>query len=604
MKKMIKGYQQETEFVNAGAGTATWCVATKDGKKYFIKSFLEVTLVDEETAAKLPVPMVEAKRKSCVQFRLRKERLYRKLKEIQNGIFISPIELIVHNGHFCAVTDYLESFSDSDLIHKFTPRRKVILMRTLLLAMRDLSSNHIVHSDIKPDNIVITNNRKKIPQLKIIDFDSGFFEDAPPRTPNEYHGDIVYLAPESMVFMQAEGESDIRLTCAVDKFAVGLLLHKMWCGMLPTYDKDECVNVAEALLLNKPVTLHGSLPAKLTATINGFLREDPAARISYDQAYQMLGEFLKELAPDPEAVPEREAEPSSKSVPAKQAEVQVMYVDTTGRVLEKKILKIASNSSLNVVPGKVDGYKCLDERRLVHVDAAGHADPRIVTFKYKKKHKHWMWLLACLGTVMLWWITTAAGAAVAMEYGEWDVANACRSLCPFYDSVFTSEASSIHFHFGVRLYRSGEYSKAQREFSQSYYYRNNDYRTLCSAHLLGVGGYYDSLVRLIGLEDAGDLILSTEATFEKFMCGTWSVLKGNNTYKDFSMYQENGDWWLSNLPDRPGDGYWDYTPGYLQFKLESSSSGYYNLHQIELISQDVVTFTNCKTNAKYTLTRK
>lgn len=273
MKRMIKEYQQETDFVNAGAGTATWCIATKGGKKYFVKSFLEVTLVDEETAKNLPAPMVEAKRKSCIQFRVRKERLYNRLNEIQNGVFISPIELIVHNGHFCAVTDYLESFSDSDNIHKLTPRRKTILMRTIVLAMRDLANSHIVHSDIKPDNIVITYNQKKIPQLKIIDFDSGFFEDAPPHNVNEYHGDMVYFAPESMVFLQSEGESDVRLTCAVDKFAVGLLLHKMWCGMLPTYDTKECANVAEALLLDKPIKLHGSIPTKLSTVINGFCKK-------------------------------------------------------------------------------------------------------------------------------------------------------------------------------------------------------------------------------------------------------------------------------------------------------------------------------------------
>lgn len=124
MKRMIKGYLQETDFVNAGAGTATWCIASKDGKKYFIKSFLEVTLVDEETAKNLPAPMVEAKRKSCIQFRVRKERLYNKLNEIQNGIFVTPKELLIHNGHFCAVTDYMESFDKSAKVHKFSPRRK------------------------------------------------------------------------------------------------------------------------------------------------------------------------------------------------------------------------------------------------------------------------------------------------------------------------------------------------------------------------------------------------------------------------------------------------------------------------------------------------
>ena len=122
MNKMIKDYQQETDFVNAGAGTATCCIATKNNKKYFIKSFLEVTLVDEENAQNLPVPMVEAQRKSCIQFRIRKERLYNKLNEIQNGVFICPIELITYNGHFCAVTDYLEAFNDSDSIYTFSAK--------------------------------------------------------------------------------------------------------------------------------------------------------------------------------------------------------------------------------------------------------------------------------------------------------------------------------------------------------------------------------------------------------------------------------------------------------------------------------------------------
>ena len=307
MSRMIKDYAQETDFVNSGAGTATWCIASKDGKKYFIKSFLEITLLDEETAKNLPAPMVEAKRKSCVQFRIRKKRLYDKLNEIQNGIFISPKELFIYNGHFCAVTDYIESFEGANKIHKYSPRRKAVLMRTLVLALKDLSDNHIVHSDLKLDNIIITYNQKKKPQLKIIDFDSGFFEDASPHNVSEYHGDMVYFAPESMVFLQAEGESDIRLTCAVDKFAMGLILHQMWCGKLPEYDKNECANVAEAVLLDKPITLHGSIPPQLQTIIKGFLQEDPDKRMNYDQAYSLLGALLETLSEDdPEVELEKE----------------------------------------------------------------------------------------------------------------------------------------------------------------------------------------------------------------------------------------------------------------------------------------------------------
>ena len=599
--RMIKGYKQETDFVNAGAGTSTWCIASKDGKKYFIKSFLEVTLIDEETAKNLPAPMVEAKRKNCIQFRVRKERLYNKLNEIQNGIFISPIELLVHNGHFCAVTDYLESFSDSDSIHKLLPRRKTILMRTLVLAMRDLAASHIVHSDIKPDNIVITYNQKKIPQLKIIDFDSGFFEDAPPHNVNEYHGDMVYFAPESMVFLQSEGESDVRLTCAVDKFAVGLLLHKMWCGMLPTYDTNECANVAEALLLDKPITLHGSIPKMIAEVINGFLREDPDTRMGYDQACDLLGAYLSELPTEPE-----------ESAPPKEAEIRVSCVDTDGHVLESKTLTLAYGSTLTVHPKAIEGYECISGKCFVSVDESGRAEPSIITFKYKnkgsseKKHSAWLWLIAALGAVLLWWLFTFGSANAAIDRSDWEKASTYSSLCPFYASIYPQETARIHYQYGKQLYQSRQYRKAKEEFDKvtAFYSNCESYKTLCSAHIYGVGQYFDSLMEMIGFEDANNLILSTTSSFEKFMEGTWSVTSGYNSYSDFVLYQRDDSWWMTSIPDRPGDGYWGYRNGFLQFKLEDSSEGYFDLHEVTIVDRNQVVFTNCNTHKVYTLSRK
>lgn len=417
MKRMIKGYLQETDFANSGAGTATWCIASKDGKKYFIKSFLEITLLDEETAKNLPAPMVEAKRKSCIQFRIRKERLYNKLNEIQNGIFVSPKELLVYNGHFCAVTEYIESFEEAHNIHKFSPRRKTILMRTIVLALKDLSDNHIVHSDLKPDNIIITYNQKKKPQLKIIDFDSGFFEDSPPHNVNEYHGDMVYFAPESMVFMQAEGESDIRLTCAVDRFAMGLILHQMWCGMLPEYDKNECTNVAEALLLDKPIALHGSIPSQLKRIINGFLQEDPDKRMTYDLAYSLLGTLLETL---PEDKPEEE-QPKPPMGSDIKTNVKVICVDTeNGKVIHSTTLTIAAGHELAVVPKEIDGYKCMDEKCLIRVDAHGHADHSTVKFHYKKKtSKAWIWIiLAIVIGLLVWYASTGESDLLSNLFGN------------------------------------------------------------------------------------------------------------------------------------------------------------------------------------------
>ena len=466
MKRMIKGYIQETDFVNSGAGTATWCIASKDGKKYFIKSFLEITLLDEETAKNLPAPMAEAKRKSCVQFRIRKERLYNKLNEIQNGVFIYPKELLVYNGHFCAVTDYIESFEESNKIHKFTPRRKTILMRTIVLALKDLSDNHIVHSDLKPDNIIITYNQKKKPQLKIIDFDSGFFEDAPPHNVNEYHGDMVYFAPESMVFMQAEGESDIRLTCAVDKFAMGLILHQMWCGMLPEFNKNECANVAEALLLDKPFVLHGSIPKQLKTIIHGFLQEDPDKRMSYDQAYNLLGELLETLPDDdPEIEIEKEQPkpPEKPEEPKTKAEVNVVYVDATnGKEIFSRTLTIAAGHEIAVVPQKFDGYKCLDKKCLIRVDEHGHTKLSTIKFKYKKtKGKAWIWLLIALAIALIAWYAadrqSKQGNGNSSTRTKTSTAQApIISVSTGYNTVFVSKGETVRVSFTAPS--TGKYS--------------------------------------------------------------------------------------------------------------------------------------------------
>lgn len=156
----------------------------------------------------------------------------------------------------------------------------------------------------------------------------------------------------------------------------------MWCGMLPTYDTKECANVAEALLLDKPIKLHGSIPTKLSTVINGFLQEDPDARMNYDQAYNLLGEYLSELPEDKsEIVPDS----GTKPVSDKETEVRVEYVDMNGSVLESTTLTLACGSTLTVFPKTIDGYESIDGKRDVRVDESGHAEPSSIIFKYKKR---------------------------------------------------------------------------------------------------------------------------------------------------------------------------------------------------------------------------
>lgn len=292
MGELIKGYYAEKGFTSAGAGTFTWCIATRDGKNYFLKQFLSPVLVSEESKEKLPPSMVSSMQKSCVEFVAKKKRLYSVLQRIQTGAFIVPEDMTVYNGHYLAVSEAITQKCSSDQISSFAPWYKVMLMRTLVLCLMTLSENHIVHSDIKLDNLMITEDGCGTPMLKLIDFDSSFFEDDPPLNPNDFHGDQVYFAPEAMVFQNSEGSSDVRLNCKMDQFALGLVLHQMWCGTLPVYNKDKYANVAEALLLDDRITFASSLPPRLNRIISGFVKLDSDERMSYREAYALLGEEL------------------------------------------------------------------------------------------------------------------------------------------------------------------------------------------------------------------------------------------------------------------------------------------------------------------------
>ena len=292
MKTKIKDYEIVKDFTSAGAGTSTWCIAEKQGKRYFIKQFLSPVLVSEESREKMPPAMVEAMQKACVLFVARKRRLYHKLNEIQMGNFVAPQDLLIYNGHYCAVSEAIETSVPSEDIHKLSEWHRIMLMRTMTLCLRTLARNHIAHSDIKLDNLMIIKNAQGNYNLKLLDFDSGFFEDDPPTNPNEMHGDMVYFAPEAMVFQQSEGESDIRLDCRIDQFALGLVLHQMWCGKLPVYDTGEYANAAEALLCGSALQCDPSLPAMLKQAIEGLLRLQPENRMDYAQVYGLLGREL------------------------------------------------------------------------------------------------------------------------------------------------------------------------------------------------------------------------------------------------------------------------------------------------------------------------
>ena len=98
-----------------------------------------------------------------------------------------------------------------------TDDERIRLIAQLLRALSYIHQRGVIHRDIKPSNVLVVNG-----ELKLLDFGISVdkFEKA------EFAGTAEYMAPELLRGGQPSVSSDL--------YAVGLLLHHMLTGNLPS----------------------------------------------------------------------------------------------------------------------------------------------------------------------------------------------------------------------------------------------------------------------------------------------------------------------------------------------------------------------------------
>ena len=173
----------------------------------------------------------------------------------------------------------------------------------------------IVHRDVKPDNVFVTNDGR----VKVLDFGLARQPEAPvggapeaatiamaPRTEaGVILGTVGYMSPE-----QARGEpADIRS----DVFSLGCVLYEMLGGQRP-FARASAVETMHAIMMDEPRRLADvatSVPANLAAVVARCLEKRPGARFA-DAAEVVWA--LKGLQSTPSAVTAPAAGPDDKSL--------------------------------------------------------------------------------------------------------------------------------------------------------------------------------------------------------------------------------------------------------------------------------------------------
>ena len=186
------------------------------------------------------------------------------------------------DGTYYIVMEYVEGETLKDHIRRegrYNPSEAVRIALELLAGVQVAHGAHIVHRDIKSQNILID----RAGTVKVTDFGIAKADDSQMTEAGSILGTAQYLAPE-----QAKGESVDERT---DLYSVGVVFYEMLTGSLP-FRGDSAVTVALKHVNEQPAEpaeLVPGLPYSLNQICLKALAKDP------DQRYRTAAEFSADL---------------------------------------------------------------------------------------------------------------------------------------------------------------------------------------------------------------------------------------------------------------------------------------------------------------------
>lgn len=186
------------------------------------------------------------------------------------------------------VMEYVEGHTLKDLIDQNGPlpiRTAIGITCQILDALSVAHTYGIIHRDVKPQNVIVTERGK----AKLTDF--GIAREAKATTSTfsgkKVLGSVHYISPEQAKNAVATEESDL--------YSVGITLYEMLTGKVP-FTSDSAVTIALMHIQDNPIPpkeLNPDIPNALNDIVMRSLEKDPAER--YESARAMRADLVRSI---------------------------------------------------------------------------------------------------------------------------------------------------------------------------------------------------------------------------------------------------------------------------------------------------------------------
>jgi serine/threonine protein kinase len=180
------------------------------------------------------------------------------------------------------VLEYLEGISLADELYRtgaLAIDRAAYIALQIASALSAAHARGIVHRDMKPENVFLTQRDGRADHVKILDFGVSKFTAASVGVVGETVRGALIGTPEYMAPEQIGGEDEI--DGRTDVYAIGMLLYEMIAGRAAFAGRGATTQVLRAVLVEEPAPLEQLRPAvqpELAAIVRRALAKRPEDR--------------------------------------------------------------------------------------------------------------------------------------------------------------------------------------------------------------------------------------------------------------------------------------------------------------------------------------
>ncbi len=280
----LGSYTLSAALTNQNAGYSLWGFGIKNGREYFIKQFVEQKYPANDTVSS--PQRLQKKLESCRRFEQKKTELYQVLNENSDGNAVRIEEFFrIESKYYISMRKIHAIHMSISEIARLPVEEIRRLCAIIAHGVASLHKGNLIHADLKPDNILFMRTASGNMTAKIIDFDSGFLESAPPGPEETIVGDFHYFSPEACRRIWGE---EVPLTCKMDVFALGVLFHQYFTGELPRFDSEQSDYSGEACAKGDILTVSDALPLDLRELLSAMLCREAELRPSAYDVYMVL----------------------------------------------------------------------------------------------------------------------------------------------------------------------------------------------------------------------------------------------------------------------------------------------------------------------------